>query len=103
MMPGNNGQRQKKDPASLSADAEAIFRAGVLRVDPRPMVRDAISLEGSVLTVRADGKSQTWDLANFDRVMVLGFGKASARMALGLEDAIGDRINGGLIAVKRGH
>jgi glycerate 2-kinase len=76
---------------------------GSLRVDPRPMVREAISLEGSVLTVQADGNSQSWDLADFDRVMVLGFGKASARMALGLEDALGNRINGGLIAVKHGH
>jgi glycerate 2-kinase len=87
----------------LRSDAEAIFRAGVTRVDPRPMVRDAISLDGSVLTVRTDGNSQNWDLADFDHVMVLGFGKASARMALGLEDALGNRINGGLIAVKHGH
>ena len=92
-----------KDHASLRADAEAIFRAGVRRVDPRPMVREALSLEGSVLTINADGRSQAWDLANFDRVMVLGFGKASARMALGLEDALGKRIHGGLIAVKHGH
>ena len=72
-----------KDHASLRADAEAIFRAGVRRVDPRPMVREALSLEGSVLTINADGRSQAWDLANFDRVMVLGFGKASARMEIG--------------------
>ncbi|MGD9939618.1 MAG: glycerate kinase [Clostridia bacterium] len=92
-----------KDHASLRADAETIFRAGVLRVDPRPMVREAVRLEGSILTIQADGRSQTWDLANYDRLMVLGFGKASARMALGLEDALGNRIRGGLIAVKHGH
>jgi glycerate 2-kinase len=92
-----------KDHTSLRADAEAIFRAGVLRVDPRPMVREAVSLEGPLLTIQADGKSQTWNLSGYDRVLVLGFGKASARMALGLEDALGNRINGGLIAVKHGH
>jgi hydroxypyruvate reductase len=92
-----------KDHASLRADAEEIFRAGVRRVDPRPMVREALSLEGSVLSVQAEGKTLTWDLARFDRVMVLGFGKASARMALGLEDTLGKRINSGLIAVKHGH
>lgn len=92
-----------KDHTSLRADAEAIFRAGVQRVDPRPMVRDAIRLEGSVLTIHTDRRSQTWDLTDFDRVMILGFGKASARMALGLEDALGNRISGGLIAVKHGH
>jgi hydroxypyruvate reductase len=92
-----------KDHASLRADAEAIFLAGVRRVDPRPMVREAITLEASILTIQADGRSQTWDLADYDRILVLGFGKASARMALGLEDALGNRIHGGLIAVKHGH
>jgi len=92
-----------KDPASLRADAEAIFRAGVHRVDPRPMVREAIKLEASILTIQADGLRQDWDLADYDRILVLGFGKASARMALGLEDALGNRIHGGLIAVKHGH
>jgi glycerate 2-kinase len=34
---------------------------------------------------------------------VLGAGKASARMALALEDILGSRISGGLISVKYGH
>jgi hydroxypyruvate reductase len=35
--------------------------------------------------------------------MVLGFGKAGARMARGLEDVLGHRISDGLVVVKRGH
>jgi hydroxypyruvate reductase len=67
------------------------------------MVREALSIEGSTLSIKADGRSQSWDLSGFDRILVLGFGKASARMALGLEDILGERIHGGLIAVKHGH
>ena len=92
-----------QDHASLRANAEAIFRAGVQRVDPRPMVRKAINLEGSLLTIQTDAGRQSWDLSNFDRILVLGFGKASARMALGLEDVLDKRIDGGLVAVKHGH
>lgn len=92
-----------KDPSSLRSDAEAIFRAGVKRVDPLPMVREAIRLEGSRLAIQDDGVERFWDLNLFDRILVLGFGKASARMALGLEAVLGQRIRSGLIAVKHGH
>ncbi len=43
------------------------------------------------------------DLSDFDRVLVLGFGKAGARMAQGAEDALGSRISSGLVAVKTGY
>jgi hydroxypyruvate reductase len=86
----------------LRRDAEAIFRAGVDRVDPRPMVRDTLQLDGDRLTVSADGCVRSWDLAGFDRILVLGFGKAAARMALGAEDVLGGRIREGLVAVRAG-
>ncbi len=34
---------------------------------------------------------------NFRRIFVIGFGKASGEMALGLEKVLGDRISGGII------
>ncbi len=87
----------------MRKDATEIFAAGVARVDPRPMVRDALRLEGPVLTVEAGGRAAAWDLRRFDRILVLGFGKAGARMARGAEEALGDRLSGGVVAVKRGH
>jgi hydroxypyruvate reductase len=44
-----------------------------------------------------------FNLRDFDRVLVAAFGKAAARMALGLEEVLGDRITGGVAAVKEGH
>ncbi len=90
------------ETARMRRDAEAIFRAGVDRVDPRPMVREALQLNGDTLTVRADGCVRSWDLAGFGRILVLGFGKAAARMAMGAEDVLGGRIGEGLVAVKAG-
>jgi len=84
-------------------DAEAIFRAGVARVDPRSMITRTVSLNGSILQIQQGNQIHSWDLECFNRVLVLGFGKASARMALGIEDLLGGRISDGLIAVKHGH
>ena len=86
-----------------AADAEAIFRAALDRVDPVRMMRRVLRLERDVLYVETEISSARFDLSAFDRVVVTGMGKATARMALGLEEVLGDRIAGGLVAVKTGH
>ena len=87
----------------MSADAESIFRAGVERVDPLPVMRRILRLDGDVLHAETEFESARYDLSTFDRVLVTGMGKATARMALGLEEVLGDRIADGLISVKTGH
>lgn len=91
-------------------DAESIFRAAVARVDPGPMVERALRIEKGVsglpdeLVVRStDGEDTRYDLGRFDRIWATGMGKASARMAIGLESALDQRLSGGIIAVKAGH
>lgn len=88
-------------------DAQAIFRAAVDRVDPSPMIERAVALEhgtaGEVLVVRTGEQEIRYDLGSLDRIFVTGMGKATARMALGLERALGSKITGGIIAVKEGH
>ena len=87
----------------LRTDAESIFRAALDRVDPVSMLRRVVKLRGDELTVATELDSATVDLTAFDRIVVTGMGKASARMALGLEEVLGDRITDGLVVVKRGH
>lgn len=87
----------------LRADAEAIFRAALERVDPVPMMRRVLRLDGDLLRVETEETSASFDLARFDRVVVTGAGKASARMALAVEELLGDRLAGGLVVVKAGH
>ncbi len=91
-------------------DAASIFRAAVARVDPGPMVERALKIEKSrgdrseelVVSV-GDGHDLRYDLGRFDRIWATGMGKASARMAMGLERVLGHRLSGGIIAVKAGH
>jgi len=95
----------------LASDAEAVFRAGLSRVDPAAMVRQALRVGPPApgrggrgeLVVRTELEEARYPLDAFDRVLVAGMGKAGASMARGLEEALGDRIAGGVVAVKEGH
>ncbi|MHC1788771.1 glycerate kinase type-2 family protein [Solidesulfovibrio sp.] len=83
--------------------AETIFRAGLTRVDPLAMMQRVLSLTGDTLRVTTETECHTYDLSRYQRIFVLGMGKASARMALGLERLLGGRITGGVVAVKEGY
>lgn len=81
-----------------------IFGAALTRVDPYRMIVDHLRLEGGRrLVVAFDGERHDINLGDFDRILVLGAGKASARMARAVEDVLGDAISSGLIVTKYGH
>jgi hydroxypyruvate reductase len=86
----------------LRADAEDIFRAAVRRADPRALLRAALRVGPRRLRVRASGQEGSWDLREFRRILVLGFGKASAGMAEVAEELLGERISEGLVAANSG-
>ena len=62
-------------------------------------VRRALRLEGERLIV---GDRQ-FDLGAFDRIMIVGAGKAAASMASALEDVLGLYLTEGVITTKYGH
>lgn len=76
-----------------------IFNAALAAVDPYNAVRNSAKVEEGCLHV-ADMR---YDLATFSRIIVIGAGKATARMALAVETLLGERISAGLIVVKDGH
>jgi len=82
---------------------EAVFRAGLRRVDPVQMMEKQVSLKGNELIIDTGTEKHVTDLGKFRRILITGMGKASSRMALGLEKILGDRIDSGIIAVKYGH
>ncbi|MCL1817335.1 MAG: glycerate kinase [Spirochaetaceae bacterium] len=84
-------------------DLSEIFQASLERVDPYMMLKDRMSLKGKNLTIKTDGETLSWDLGKYTRILVLGAGKATAKMALAVEEILGDRISEGHIAVKPGH
>ena len=76
-----------------------IFNAALAAVDPYSAVLSAAKVECDQLHI-AGAK---YDLATFDRIIVVGAGKATARMALAIESLLGNKIVAGLIVVKDGH
>ncbi|HUQ94473.1 MAG TPA: glycerate kinase [Bryobacteraceae bacterium] len=83
----------------LRDDALDILRAGLDAADPVKAVHRHFSVNGDDLTA---GRRR-YRLSRFKKVIVLGAGKASAAMALAVEEVLGERIHTGLVNVKYGH
>jgi glycerate 2-kinase len=87
----------------MRTHAEAIFRSSLEAVDPYKAVKRFVRLEGDILHLGHEGQdSLEIDLSGFDRVLVVGGGKATATMAKAIEDILGPRLQGGVINVKYG-
>lgn len=95
------------DPRVLGVGAERENRARALEVmaaalgavDPAEAVRRHLRRRGDTLWV--DGRE--YDLGRYRRVFVVGGGKASAAMAVAVEELLGDRLTGGALNVKDGY
>lgn len=80
-----------------------IVDESLSRVNPYDMIESTVSLEGSTLNIDTETVHDTVDLDLFDRIVVIGAGKASAPMARAIEDILGGRVTDGFISVKDGH
>jgi len=78
---------------------EDIFNTALAAVDPYNAVLKAAGIEHNRLHIAG----AQYDLTAFERIIVVGAGKATARMALALESLLGKMISAGLIVVKEGH
>jgi len=78
--------------------ALAIFRAALSAADPEKAVRAHVKTDGTTLHV----DQRRYRLADFDRIQVIGAGKASARMAQAVERLLGSRVTGSWINVPDG-
>lgn len=94
-----------------------MFRAAVGRVDPYDLIVSRLRVQNDVLHVDCGGGvgralgcesalgggDFSLDLAGFRSIVIVGAGKATAKMAAGIESVLRDRIEAGVIAVKPGH
>ena len=78
---------------------QEIFEAALEAVEPSSAVSRVLNLIGTRLIV-AD---KQYDLGGYDQTLVIGAGKAAARMSLPVEKMFDGRISSGLIIVKDGH
>jgi glycerate 2-kinase len=85
--------KDQKGESGFLTGAVAIWRAALAAVEPGRLVRESVVREGN--TVRIKGK--TFDLASFDKVFLVAFGKAAGPMAEALAEVLGDRLDSGLV------
>ena len=74
-----------------------IFQAGLQAVDPVEAIKRHARLEKDLLFI--GGKQ--FNLKDYDRILVVGAGKAAAPMAKAVEDLLEDRISDGVVCCQR--
>ena len=76
-----------------------IFQAALRAADPVEAILRHVSLDKGILVV---GKRR-FELKDYDRILVVGAGKAAASMAHAVESLLGERVEDGVVVVKDGH
>lgn len=76
-----------------------LIQAALAAVEPGAAVRAAVRRDGDVLSVAG----RCYDLREYDRIFLVGGGKAGVPMAQALAAIMGDRLTTGWINVKEGH
>jgi glycerate 2-kinase len=97
--PENFKDNSKMNIAQARKDALAIFEAGVRAVDPAQAIKNHVKIGEKVLII---GRKTT-DLSEFERISVVGVGKASAAMARAMEEILGGKLNSGCVITKYEH
>jgi glycerate 2-kinase len=83
--------------AELRHSAQLIWQAALNAANPATCIRKCVSLKDGVLSVGGT------KIPVRGRVIVIGAGKASARMAQVVEDILGSQISTGIVSTKYGH
>jgi hydroxypyruvate reductase len=84
---------------NMREHARQIFEAGLQAVDPAEAIHRHMALNGHVLGI----DDRPFNLEDYDRIIVVGAGKAAAPMAKALENLLEDRVSDGVIVVKDEH
>jgi hydroxypyruvate reductase len=84
--------------------AKAIFSKAVSAVHASGRLREKVRIEKDRLVIKEEeGPDKVFDLRKFQRIFLIGTGKASASMAQAIEEIFGERITRGILTTKYGH
>ncbi|HNP60958.1 MAG TPA: glycerate-2-kinase family protein, partial [Nitrospirales bacterium] len=78
---------------------KSLLNAGLNACNPAQAIADTLHLHKNRLQVQ----DIQYDLTHYDRIICVGAGKASAQMAMALEQVLGDKLEGGTIIVPDGY
>ena len=85
----------------LRAVATELQQAALAAVEPAAAVRRHVRREGDAPILRV--ADRRYDLSSYERVFVVGGGKAAVPMAAAIADVLGGRLTGGVVVTKYGH
>ncbi len=85
--------------STLRAEMMTILSAGLTAVSPATCIPHVIRRDGAIVVIG----NERIDLSAVQRVIVVGIGKASARMAAAVEEVLGERIASGLVVTADGY
>lgn len=77
-------------------DALSIMEEGYKAIDTTLIVKNKVSLHDGVLSVLG----KTFTLKDYERIFIVGFGKASCKAVQALEEVLGDELDGGIVIDK---
>jgi glycerate 2-kinase len=98
-LPGPAGWNEAVQLLLAQQELADIFSAALAAADPYNAVLKAARLEHHQLQIAGT----KYDLGSYERIIVVGAGKATARMAQAIESLLGRQISAGLIVVKYDH
>ncbi len=100
-MPGKHivkNHRKLTRSSKLRAAALSIIEGGIAAVNTEVALREKIKFAGNKLKV----ERKTYDLSRFEKIYVIGFGKASLGASIVLEKILGKRITAGAVIDVKG-
>jgi len=98
------GRLEKLSLDEMKGMAKAIFLKALTAVDPSHILRERIRVEKDRLWIGMEkDEDKILDLNTFDKIVLVGTGKASNLMAQVVENIFGDRLTVGVITTKYGH
>jgi glycerate 2-kinase len=84
--------------------ARAIFSEALSAIDPTKILKERILIDKNRLWIKiGDNLEKVFDLNRFDKIFLVGTGKASNSMAQAIEEIFEDRLTKGVITTKYGH
>ena len=73
--------------------ALTILEAGLESINTEIAILNSLKLQNNVLSILGE----SYDLAKFKKIKIIGFGKTSGKAALALEKILGDKITEGVV------
>ncbi|HZW56474.1 MAG TPA: glycerate kinase [Nitrososphaerales archaeon] len=89
----------KRSSSSVRTNVLRALNSAILAADPKTSIARAVEMKHGSSVMKLKPASLTLDLSKFERVFVIGGGKACASMAEEIEDLIRERITGGVVNV----